>query len=813
MTAELEGALLPASHHSSPSILYGENPLNFEVSLFLFQVVLIITTSRLIGYALKRLGQPPVISEILGGILLGPTVFGRIPGFSETVFPTESLPALSLMADLGKILYLFIVGMELYPMEIMKGFRTSAGISLAGILVPFVASLPVSHLIYNSYSDSITVNFWTFATFCGVALSTTGLCLSLIVAFPILIRIMADHKILSTNVGKTTISAAGFDDAIAWCLLMLVNSLVTAPERAWSAVFIVLAVCAWGLLLVFAVRPILVHLITSSSHENGADHFNVFVVFNLMCISATFVQFCGVDAIFGAFLVGLIIPHQKDFAIEMTGKIEDLIENLFLPIYFVFAGLSVQLGDLDSWKTWGLTLLIVTVACGGKLVGCSVAALFSGLSVREAVSVGVLMNSRGLVELIVLGVGLDKQIINGTIYSMFIVMALLTTFMTSPLISVIYPVSHRTFLPTAREDTLEDDDLKSPLSPYKPQSAEGTLDSLEPLPKLNLLVCLTESRSLDPTMQLVQLLFKSGIEFSVSALKLHYVGDRTSKLMGATNQSLNQDKDMEFFKIFAHVNNHTLKTVETYSALEKFGEDISEAASSFSSNLVLLCVSPANYPKGWGMSALTEISQSCTCPFAFVVDRGLGRAKSMKHEIFFPFTGSADDFEACVFLFYIASVASVSVHILAINVTDDQALEALQRFEGLGNISVEKVGPQSTVSLISRAALKDGTKLIVMISHQLYTSSTTADSFYFWLNHVSKSSIMIVKAPQPETAPTLPAAPAPNLGVRRILTRSTTVFSVETQRKRGVPRTLTSSSLHNRNRIPRDTSNTDLNQI
>ncbi|KAJ3319157.1 K(+)/H(+) antiporter [Boothiomyces sp. JEL0866] len=301
---------------AADSFLTGMNPLSQNISLFLTQMVIIVCTSRIVRLFLQYLNQPAVISEVVGGIILGPSALSSFPAFKNTIFPATSLPLLKLVADIGLILYLFMVGTELDLVKVAKEFKQSAAISLAGIFLPFASGVGVAKLVYDLYGDS-SVPFSSFVVFCGVAMSIT--------AFPVLARILTERKLLGTSVGNKTLAAAATDDAMAWSLLVLVVALINNPSQSIYALYVFLITAIWGILLAFTARPLFVYLINHSEAENGATQFNVFVVFMTMAISAFFTQAVGIDAIFGAFLVGLITPHDKGFAIAMTEKIEDLV--------------------------------------------------------------------------------------------------------------------------------------------------------------------------------------------------------------------------------------------------------------------------------------------------------------------------------------------------------------------------------------------------------------------------------------------------------------------------------------------------------
>jgi Kef-type K+ transport system membrane component KefB len=258
-------------------------------------------------------------------------------------------------------------------------------------------------------------------------------CLSLVflfsnLALPVLCRILASRKLISTTVGQSTLAAAATDDAIAWCLLVLVVALVNNPKNAINALYVFLIVAAFALFLWFTARPLLKYLVSRNPNDSGVSQLNVTVLFVILLSSAWFTQAVGVHAIFGGFLVGLITPHEHGFAIAITEKCEDLVSILLLPLYFAYSGLGTQLGALADFQSIGIVLLVWLVACGGKIIGCGLAAHWSGLNRRESLTVGFLMNTKGLVELIVLNLGLRGGVINEKIFAIFVVMALMVNF-------------------------------------------------------------------------------------------------------------------------------------------------------------------------------------------------------------------------------------------------------------------------------------------------------------------------------------------------------------------------------------------------
>ncbi|KAI8805411.1 Cation/H+ exchanger, partial [Cladochytrium replicatum] len=423
------------------SILTGFNPLTDNLSLFLVQLLIIICLSRLIGAGLAYLHQPRVIAEVIVGILLGPSALSRIPAFANNVFPASSKPLLKLVADFGLVLFLFLVGLEIDPRSLLKSAKIATSISLAGIAVPFALGVGVSKLIYEliEIPDVLEAGkaappFLSFTLFIGCAMSIT--------AFPVLARMLTERKLLGTKVGQATMAAAAVDDVMAWILLILVVALINNPANSIVAVYVFLLVVAWFIFLWFAVRPVIVRIVKYNNPDPNSHEispFTIFAMFFVVIVSATFAQILGIHAIFGAFLAGIIMPHEDGFAAKITEKIEDLVSVLFLPLYFTYSGLNTRIDQLSDGLTWAMVVLVIATAMVGKIFGCMLASKITGLTWRESWTVGFLMSTKGLVELIVLNLGLSAGVISVRVFTICVVMALVTTFVTMPVVTFIYP--------------------------------------------------------------------------------------------------------------------------------------------------------------------------------------------------------------------------------------------------------------------------------------------------------------------------------------------------------------------------------------
>ncbi|CAG8612482.1 12179_t:CDS:2 [Funneliformis mosseae] len=398
-------------------VLTGANPTHYNaaepITLFIIQVIMIIFFTRILHVILSRFRQPRVISEIVGGIILGPSVLGRIPHYMDTIFPKESRPHLSLLSNLGLILFLFIVGVELNPKILKKNARVAMTISAAGIILPFALGIGVGYGLYR-VMDNDNVSFFTFILFIGVAMSIT--------AFPVLARILSELQLLRTPVGVTALTAGVGDDVAAWVLLALVVSIINASSSL-TALYIFLLAVAWVTVVFVVIRPILLKLIVrTGSNDNGPTVTMMAITLSLVLISSFVTSIIGVHAIFGGFLMGVIIPHEGGFALGITEKIEDLISVLFLPIYFALSGLKTEIGLLNDGEAWGWVILVIIVAMFGKISGATLAARFNKLTWRESLTIGVFMSCKGLVELIVLNIGLDAKVINAKVFVIMVAM-------------------------------------------------------------------------------------------------------------------------------------------------------------------------------------------------------------------------------------------------------------------------------------------------------------------------------------------------------------------------------------------------------
>ncbi|KYQ94224.1 Na+/H+ antiporter-like protein [Tieghemostelium lacteum] len=412
--------------------MVSSHPLESDVGLFLIQCVLIIIVSRVVTWLFAKIQQPPVIAEIISGILLGPTAFGKIPGFSSHLFTAASTRILYVFAQVGLIFFMFIIGLELDPTLFKSQIRKSAIISFVSIVFPFGLGVAAS-----VYLADIQGTEWSYSLgiFIGVALCIT--------AFPVLARILTSKKLLSTPIGILSIACAAINDICGWILLGLSVSLA-GGAGSLDTLWTLLASAGFCAVMILVVKPILNRVVSkiwvvdpTTNHLPSPSHVVMSATILLLFIASWCTEYIGIHAMFGSFVLGAITPKHGAFNQAITEKIEDLVLVFLLPLYFVISGLKTDLTTLNDGKSWLGVLLIISCACFGKIVGAGLTSKFLGYSIRDSFSIGVLMNTRGLVELIVLNLGLDFGIIHTQVFGIMVLMAVFTTILTSPIISLV----------------------------------------------------------------------------------------------------------------------------------------------------------------------------------------------------------------------------------------------------------------------------------------------------------------------------------------------------------------------------------------
>lgn len=401
-----------------------------------FHVLATLATVIAVGFVLGKLfhfiGQPPVIGEVVAGICLGPSLLGMLnPDWMHLLIPGKEadpsshvVVALQMIAQLGVLLYMFVVGLELNAASLKERVHTAVAISHFSIVLPFLLGAILALWLHSRYSP-IGVSFTSFAMFVGVAMSIT--------AFPVLARILTDRGLNQTRLGGIAIAAAAADDLTAWCLLALVIGIVQSSLD--SAIYVAFGSIAFVLVMLFCVRPLARRWCSKYERVSGPIPLSAFVIgLAAVLVAGLATETIGIHAIFGGFLLGAIIPHDSRVATEFKLRLSYLVTTLFLPAFFALTGMRTQIGLVNGWENWLFCAIIILVATAGKFGGTFIAARITGSDWREASALGILMNTRGLMELIVLNIGLDLGVISPTLFSMMVLMALVTTMATSPIL-------------------------------------------------------------------------------------------------------------------------------------------------------------------------------------------------------------------------------------------------------------------------------------------------------------------------------------------------------------------------------------------
>jgi Kef-type K+ transport system membrane component KefB/nucleotide-binding universal stress UspA family protein len=616
--------------------------LHNPLALFLVQAALIIALSRTIGLLMARLGQPMVIAEITAGILLGPSLLGALtPRTLAVLFPSQSMALLGSASQIGLVLFMFLIGLELDPKVLRGRAHTSVIISHSSILLPCLLGALLGLYLYPRVSTP-DVSFASFVLFMGVSMSVT--------AFPVLARILAERRLLKTKIGAVTITCAAVDDVTAWCLLAFVVSIAKATSIGNAVVTVAFAI-AYIAAMVFAVRPFLRRLGAVSASREGLTQNLVAVTLLILLASSWTTELIGIHALFGAFMLGAVMPKDGDFAHLMAEKLEDLVVVFFLPMFFAYSGLRTQLGLLDTAHAWLMCSLVIVVACAGKFGGSAVAGKLTGLTWREAGAVGILMNTRGLMELIVLNIGLDLGVISPTLFAMMVIMALVTTFMTTPLLELVYPRSE-----------LDATEAPKPLEMKRPS--------------FTVLMCVAFDRSGPAMVNLARALIAEPLgHHKLYALKLIRPTDRASFFIIDQEETGMQG----LAPLLERAEQIKVEVSPIAFVSPRPAQDICNVAEVKGADLVLL---------GWHKPVVTrtvlggtvaDVLESARADVGVFVDRGLEQVR----RVLVPFQGTPDD-KAALSLARRMTAGSAEVtilHVIKPGRGDDERLGARQEFD------------------------------------------------------------------------------------------------------------------------------------
>lgn len=424
--------------HPAPSVVLGTTDLNgpnappepvLRLPVFLAQIAIILAVARLLGAALRRFGQPQVVGEMLAGIVLGPSLLGWVaPGAYALLFPIGSVRFVGAVSQLGLMLFMFLVGLELRQEDLHGSGHAAVLTSHASIVAPMLLGGALALVAYPLAAPP-GVGFVPFALFLGAAMSVT--------AFPVLARLLAERGLRQTRLGSLTLAAAAIDDVTAWCILAAVVGVARTNTSGASPLLVLGGAALFVVLMMTVVRQFLARLAARARHDNKLSHDALAAIVIVMLASAWLTQRIGVHALFGAFVAGVVIPKNERLMGQISSRFEDVLFIVLLPLFFAATGIRTSIGLLGDPTLWGLFGLVMLVAIVGKIGGSAIAARVAGLRWSDAATVGVLMNTRGLMGLVILNVGLEIGVMTPALYAMMVLMAIATTCMTTPLLQAI----------------------------------------------------------------------------------------------------------------------------------------------------------------------------------------------------------------------------------------------------------------------------------------------------------------------------------------------------------------------------------------
>ncbi|KDP35607.1 hypothetical protein JCGZ_09045 [Jatropha curcas] len=618
---------------SSDGAWQGDNPLNYAFPLLIVQTIIVLFVTRSLAYLLRPLRQPRVVAEIIGGILLGPSAFGRKKEFFQILFPSWSTPILESVASL-----------ELDLSTIRQSGKRAFGIAVAGISLPFLFCVGVSFILRKAIHVEETISYGPYLLFMGVSLSIT--------AFPVLARILAELKLLTTHMGQTALAAAAFNDIAAWILLALAVALAGGDSKSpLISIWVLISGVAFVAFMMVVVQPMMNWVARKcSSQQDFVNEAYICLTLAGVMLSGFTTDLIGIHAIFGAFVFGLTIPKGGEFASRLTTKIEDFVSGLLLPLYFASSGLKTDVAQIRGVEAWGLLVLVISTACAGKILGTFAVAMLCMIPARESLALGVLMNTKGLVELIVLNIGKEKKVLDDEMFAILVLMALFTTFMTTPTVMAIYKPSRRICRVERQSPSLKNSQ-EQPMNRilacvHGPQnvkplvnliSSTSTSDATKSSLKLYVmhLVQLTDCSS---SIMMVQRTRKNGFPFTNSFCR------------GTSNSN---DQIKAAFEACRHVNQLKIRHSTSVSALSTMHEDICHVAEDKSVAMIIM-----PFHKQWREGKEDEhgwieinqkVLKTASCSVAIFIDRGLegiDLETPMPRRICVLFFGGGDDRKA-----------------------------------------------------------------------------------------------------------------------------------------------------------------------
>ncbi|XWS44700.1 hypothetical protein CRYUN_Cryun15aG0070300 [Craigia yunnanensis] len=647
----------------------GDNPLNYSLPLFILQLTMVIVTTRMLVFILKPLRQPRVVSEILGGVLLGPSMLGRSQEFTNTIFPFRSVMVLETMANVGLLYFLFLVGVEMDLLVIRRTRKKAMVIAIAGMILPFAIGTFFAFIQHEDTQENLSQG--TYFLYLGVALSVT--------AFPVLARILAELKLINSEIGRLAMSSALFNDMCAWILLGLAIALAENDSASLASLWVILSSVAFVVFCIFVVRPAIFWLIRRTPGGESFSEFYICLILTRVMISGFITDAIGTHFVFGAFMFGLIIPNGP-LAITLIEKLEDFVSGLLLPLFFAISGLKTDITSIKGGRNWGILALVIVLSCAGKITGTLIVTTFYQMPLNEGVTLGLLMNTKGLLEMIILNVGKDQKVLDDEAFAIMVIVVVVLTGIISPIVASVYKPSRR-------------------FAPYKRRTLQKSkLDG-----ELRVLVCVHTPRNVPTIINLLEAshpIKKSPI--CVYVLHLVKLTGRASAMLIVHNTrksgrtALNRtqaqsDHIINAFENFEHYANYVsiqpLTAISPYSSMH---EDICSLAEDKRVALIIIPFHKQQTVDG-GMEATNpafrtvnqNLLANAPCSLGILVDRGLSgstrlAANEVSHHVAVLFFGGPDDREALAYGWRMCEHPGTSLTVLRFVPGKDAAESAMQ---------------------------------------------------------------------------------------------------------------------------------------
>ncbi|KAH6757535.1 cation/hydrogen exchanger 15 [Perilla frutescens var. hirtella] len=635
-------------------IWQGDNPLDYSLPLFILQLTLVVVMTRILVFALKPLRQPRVISEILGGIILGPSVLGRSKKFADTIFPLRSVMVLETMANVGLLYFLFLIGVEMDISVIKRTGRKAIVIAVAGMVLPFLIGVSFAFVLHER---SEFVRLGTFILFLGVALSVTS--------FPVLARVLAEIKLLNSDIGRLAMSSALVNDMCAWILLAFAIALAENEATSLASLWVILSSAVFVAFCVCVVRPLISLMIRRSPEGESISEFYICLILTGVMISGFITDALGTHSVFGAFVFGLVIPNGP-LGITLIERLEDFVSGLLLPLFFAISGLKTDVSSIQGFSTWAILALVIILACAGKVAGTLLVSLFYKIPFYEGLTLGLLMNAKGLIEMIVLNVGKDQKVLDDKAFAIMVIVAIVMTSVITPIVTNIYKPA-RKFAPYKRrtiQRTKPDGEFRVLACVHTPRNVPTIINVLEAShPTKRSPICTY-------VLHLVELTGRSSAMLIVHST-------RKSGRPALNRTQAQSDHIIHAFENFQqHAGFVTVNPLTAISPYSTMHEDICEVAEDKRVSFIIVPFHKQQTVDG-GMEATNpafrtinqNVLANAPCSVGILVDRGLTgstrlAANQIAHHVVVVFFGGADDREALAYAWRMSENPGINLTVM-----------------------------------------------------------------------------------------------------------------------------------------------------